>query len=370
MAENILIPQGRKALPLAVPESVTLLLQRPLATEPPAARDAEVLAAAFAAPLAGPALRDLAAGKRRVCLLVGDESWPAPYEIALPALVRELTAAGIRPTRIALLTCPSPASPALGRDAIRRYGEEIVGEHEVQPYRAAQGGGLDSRFDAADLRIAVLPALADSAGMLPPGAAPHAVLAITPAPVSGQRLQAARFGVPAEVFRTLRNGPAGCPEHAVYLASGGGEPYDATLEDALAGLRRLPAGSPEVTLVLGFEGSEGLGSSRFTLDLFDLLRLVDEGVPSHAQAASKNWDPAGGLYELLRASRRLVLWSSGLAGHEDGDALMEVLAECPRLAERFVFAGDAGQLWAQLQAWHGDTYRLFAEPLGWRAGAI
>lgn len=366
----MLIPLGRKALPLAVPEGVTLQQQRPLATEPPAARDAEVLAAAFAAPLAGLELRALAVGRRRVCLLVGDESWPAPYEIALPPLVRELTASGIRPTRIGLLTCPSPASPALGRDAIRRYGEEIVGEHEIQPYRAAQGGGLDPRFEASDLRIAVLPALVDSAGMLPPGAEPHAVLAITPAPVSGQRLLTARFGAPAEVFKALRAGPVACPGHAVYLTSGGGEPCDATLEDALAGLRRLPAGSPDATLVLCFEGGEGLGSSRFTLDLFDLLRLIGEGAPAQAPASSKNWDPAGGLYELLCASRRLVLWSPGLADHEDGDALVEVLAECPRLAERFVFAGDAGQLWAQLQAWHGGTYRLFAEPLGWRAGAI
>ncbi|MBI3830019.1 MAG: DUF2088 domain-containing protein [Planctomycetes bacterium] len=370
MSQPLLLAYGAKGLAVHAPDAVALTVPRPV-REAVAASNADALVrAALAEPLAGPPLKELAAGKRRAAILVGDESWPAPYETILAALVRELVALEIRPSRIAFVTYPSVCGPALGRDAIRRYGEAVVGEHELGPFRSGGGpaeSAQDDRFASADLRLAVFPALPDLSLALPPDMEIQLLAAVGSGSAALAQPSRVWTGSPAAVAAEL--GKITCappPPHDVLLATGGGAPSDATLEDALAGLRRIPPGSPEATLALAFDGEEGLGSSRFTLDFFDLLRLMEEGAVPNDLHAGKPWDPGWGLYELLRSNRRLLLFSRGLAEHHEGDELLELLGESPELSKRFVFAAQESELWHQLDAWHGSRYRLLAEPLGWR----
>jgi hypothetical protein len=370
LSQPLTLAYGAKGLTVQAPDSVELLVPRPVREGAAASNLDAMVRAALAEPLAGPSLKELAAGKRRAAILLGDESWPAHYEPVLAALVRELISFEIRPSRIAFVTYPSACGPALGRNAIRRYGEAIVGEHELGPWRSharSSEANPDDRFASADLRLAVFPAMPDLALTLPPDAEIHLLAAAgSSESVFAQPAKVWTGSVSAVSSELAKQTCEPVSPHDVYLTTGGGAPSDATLEDALAGLRRLPQSSPDATLVLAFDGEEGLGSSRFTLDLFDLLRLMDEGDVPNEIHAGKPWDPGWGLYEILRSKRRLVLLSRGLAEHEEGGELLELLGECPKLSERFAFAEQESELWPKLASWHGDRYRLFAEPLGWR----
>ena len=57
----------------------------------------------------------------------------------------------IRPTRISVLVCPGGTGPVLGRAAIHRYGEEIVGDHELRAWQPGENGAPDALYATADL---------------------------------------------------------------------------------------------------------------------------------------------------------------------------------------------------------------------------
>ena len=385
---DLRLAMGMQGLVLAVPESVALVVPRPLQDSVPAPiqSPAELLRAALQAPVAGPPLSELAAGKRRAVVLVGDLSYPAPYPLLLPELCRVLAELGIRPTRISFLCCPGASGPVLGRLAVRGYGAETVGEHELRAWTWGAEGPeeRDSLFDAADLKLAMLPTLPAALAALPHGVRPEWALAVSPALGLVVSAAAIRAGPPQALFSSAETGSlggAGTEELArgstgwqVSMASGGGDPTDATLEEALVGLRpgtQAGSGASGVTRVLFFAGTEGLGSARFTLDLWWLLKWISQA-PSTADPLPPEppfvgpWNPLQVLAEVLRRDGRIVLFSPGLAEHHEGDDLRARLAESPALAERLFLITGQDELWAKLEAWHGARFALCAEPLGWR----
>ncbi|MCW8130050.1 MAG: DUF2088 domain-containing protein [Planctomycetota bacterium] len=369
MNDPLLLAFGHKGLALQPPPGVQVAVPRPV-RDVPYTPPAEMIRAALHAQAGGPALRDLAAGRRRVAIYVGDETWPAPNEAVLPTLVKELVDAGIRPTRIGFFSCPSACGPALGRDAIRRYGEAIVGDHELAPCFNRAAPGPDERAALADLRLAVLPSVAGAKALLPGGLEIHGCLLADPGDAFDVRAAGVRWGGP-DLASALDAVPAPAEAVAgVYLTTGGGARSDATLEDALAGLRRLPPLAPDASIVLAFDGEDGLGSARFTLDLFDLLKLTEAGEVPGDLPQDRPWDAGWALYDLLRAKRRIVLLSPGLAESAEGDELRDELAASPTLFGRVVLAAQESELWPRLAEWHGERYALFAEPLGWRAGRL
>jgi hypothetical protein len=370
---TILLAVGPQGLELAVPESVTLLpLAHTVESCAPASRDTQraLIKAALDAPTGALPLRQLAKDHRRVAILAGDLSLPAPYDTALPPLLAELVAAGIRPTRISVLACPGVSGPLLGRAAIRRYGEDVAGEYAVTNLT---GGASDAAYAAADLRIAVAPALPGP--FLPGGAAVDLWLELSLGRKTVAEIAAARCGAQ----RPGGTPPSPAPLDAsadVLLTTGGGAYWETTLEETLLSLAGLTARAPRrptpATAVLAFSGHYGLGSARFFGDLRGLLSQAEEvlagGEPLTVPPSETGcFDPAGSVAEALSCFGRVVLFSRALAEHDEGDELAEQLAALPALAGRLFLCAEPNDLWERLVGWHGPNLRLAAEPLGWRA---
>lgn len=360
MAETRSIALGWDGVTLTAPDGCTWL----------AGRNVETAPACVTLESLREEIKRVAAGHKRVAILLGDVTLPAPYPRLLPELTELLTECDIRPSRITFLCCPGRAAPTLGLGAIRRYGEQTVGRFELRDWDA-DDGQLDPAYEAADLRLAVLPAIAEAAHALPPEA-PAWCLGIDVG--CGPRAECAGIRrIDPAGFRSASTpiGPGG--DAAVELLSGGGAPSDATLEGALVSLRGRPLEAAAVrSLALAFDGCDGLGGARFTLDLWALLAQANEELTSAGQLPAvlppqgRDWDAVGALAAALCAYRQTILFAPGMAEHEDGDALIERLGEVPVVAQRLLWVACEADLWLALEKVHGPRYAVRAEPLGWR----
>jgi hypothetical protein len=366
-----LLAVGPQGLEVVVPDGVALLpVARPAESDAALSVDEQraIVRAALAAPQQGPALAELAKGHRRAVILVGGLALPAPYEVVVPPLLGVLLAAEIRPSRIALLACPGASGPVLGIGAIRRYGEEVVGEYDL---RAWEGSGAepDSLYAAADLRVAVTPALPARAWFKDLSVDLALTLGL------GRKLRMDVASARASQKTDVANeGPAAGEAADVLLTSGGGADWETTLEEALLSLHTLApacAGTTK-TVALAFSGIEGLGSAQFARDLWGLLQQAEEllakGEPLTVPAPAKDaFDPALTVAWALSRFEHLALLSPELVTHEDGEDLAERLAGLPSVASRIGVCAREQELWGLLERWHGTNYRLALEPLGWRA---
>jgi hypothetical protein len=360
-------PQGLK---LRVPEGVRMDVPRPVQPLPPERPQAAAqLEAAFRA--AGQDFSKFAEGKRRAALLVGDLGLPAPYHPLLGEICRAVVAQGVRPSRVALFSWPGLGGPVRGRAAIRRLGEAAVGDFELRAWEPE--GEPDALYATADLRIAVFaPGLPRPAF---PEPAPTHVLSLVPGKGIWGALERIDLTPVAEAAPAVA--PKGLPGTSgapVVLVTGGGAPFDATFEEALLGLRYLPAASAERTLVLAFGGDEGAGSSHFMQDLAALLKQAAEvleagsPLPPPEGPLCEPFDAAAWLATALCAWKQVLLYAPEFAAHEDSDELQEQLEAHPKLAGKLDLLTDEAELWARLTRDHGASFELFAEPLGWRAG--
>lgn len=420
MSQQIMLAVGAHGLTVTVPAGVQVL---PVgqSVEAGEALDAEkqqrLVRDALDKPGAGPPLSELARGHRRAAILVGDLSLPAPYDIALPPVIAQLLEAEIRPSRICILACPGTSGPILGSAAIRRYGEEIAGQYELRAWQSAdpQQDQPDPFYAAADLRVALLPPLPWSAPGIPKSdfavglalgrklrmdivsanapPAPEAEFAeletsvvvvteLSPNPQTeldstSNTDMAETASQQPQTTTTILDVSV---DSNVFLLSGGGADWETTLEEALLSLHLLacapvPDGRRvKGSAVLAFAAEGGLGSARFTLDLWSLLKQAEEvlaaggalTVPVQALGA---FDPAATLARTLSVFEQLILLSPGLARHEEGTELVERLAELPAASRKVRLCTGEEELWALLARAHGGSYRLAIEPLGWRGAA-
>lgn len=369
--KTILFASGPKGIILTVPEAVQLLpVKESVDPATPLIRQQQLIHTALST--STPPLSELAKDHRHAAILVGDLSLPAPYDAALPPVIAVLQEAGIRPSRISVIVCPGHCGPVLGRAAIHRYGEEIVGDHDLH---ALISGGLgEALYEKADLRIAVLPAL--------PG--------VTPATLGEKisfhyalELQMGRKAsidiVSASAGKTLSSAatpPVVSSEFDVFLTSGGGAPWESTLEEALLsfwrGVPTRTGGAGEASsAVLAFTGDEGLGSARFTNELWSLLEQAEEllargGSFKNAIPRPGGFDPALTVAYALSSFDNVIFYSRLMAEHAEGEDLTDRLAELPHLSHRMGLIGAESALWQGLESAHGPSFRLLASPLGWR----
>ncbi|HLX61733.1 MAG TPA: lactate racemase domain-containing protein [Planctomycetota bacterium] len=373
-SRSILFAAGTRGISLSIPAGVEYVpVSHPI--QDGAAQSAESQRArvmdALAKPISGVPLKELARGKRRAVILAGDLSRPAPYDIALSAIISELVAAELRPTRIACVACPGTSGALLGRAAIRRYGEEICGDHEVLAWPAT--GSPGALFDAADLRIAVAPSCEDGVfdAFLPRGVNVDFSLELKLGRKLGVEIESVRSSIGQTFAAARANNQKSLPHpFDVLLISGGGAPWEETLEEALLSLHEPRVAAR--TAVLIFSGDEGLGSAHFARDVWSLIAQAEEVLVSGGSlgAADKTvcplFDPASTLAECLRRYSNTVLFSPGLAEHVEGQDLLERLEEAPRVAGRLALCGAEEELWGALRLIHSERYTLCAEPLGWR----
>jgi hypothetical protein len=362
-SRKLLLAVG-SGLEISVPEGVTLLpVEGPVEPGPTIGelQQQEIVRAALAKPESGPPLAELAREKRRVVILAGDLSRPAPYDIALPPVMAALVEAGIRPSRVAVLVCPGAGVPVLGRGAIHRYGEEIVGDHELRVWQGGENGEPDPYYAAADLRVAVSP--------LPFPAQFKSEFAVELGLGKKARIDIVSARTNAKISNAQ---PTAIADAEVFLTSGGGGDWEATFEEALLSLwPAAPSNKEPRTAVLAFSGEEGLGSAHFTRDLWALLEQAEEFVDGGGALEGSTprpdvYDPAATLAFALSSHAHVVLFSTKISEHSEGDELAERIAALPNMSQRLGLVTRESDLWPLLERSHGAAYRLDARPLGWR----
>jgi lactate racemase len=126
---------GDPPLELVFPEDWQVVVYEP---DLPPPLDRTEVAAAIQAPVAAPSLRSLAAGARRVVVIVDDLTRPTPVELILPHILEELESAGVTRANVTILVATGTHGPA-SADAIKRK----VGS-------SAKGCRLVSHDDLAD----------------------------------------------------------------------------------------------------------------------------------------------------------------------------------------------------------------------------
>ena len=132
MPLNILrLPWGNEFVPVSLPEKWQIRgVLQPSSLPPCSDPDAEVRCA-LANPIGGPRLGDLARAGMKVALVIDDNSRPTPVNRILPAVIAELEAASIMPSRIALVPALGLHRPMAPAEIAQRTGMVLDGIHMV-----------------------------------------------------------------------------------------------------------------------------------------------------------------------------------------------------------------------------------------------
>ena len=126
---------GDLPLELAFPADWSVVVHEP---DLPAPLDRDQLLAALRDPVGAPSLASLAAGTRRVVIIVDDLTRPTPVETVLPLVLGEMEAAGTRREDVTIVVATGTHGPAPPDAMMRKVG------------RAAEGCRLISHDDLAD----------------------------------------------------------------------------------------------------------------------------------------------------------------------------------------------------------------------------
>ena len=125
------------------------------------------IAAAFANPIGTPRLRELAAGKRRPCIVIDDLSRPTPGARLVPAVLAELRAAGIADRDVLILAGVANHRPMTRDDLEKKLGAEVLASCSVTNHFSWEGCKLlgetsfgspveiNAEFLQSDLKILV-----------------------------------------------------------------------------------------------------------------------------------------------------------------------------------------------------------------------
>ena len=122
---------------------------------------------ALSEPLGTPRLREMARGKRRVCILFDDLPKPTRTDRIVPYVIEELHAGGIADEQIRFVCAPGTHRPLiypefvakLGKDVVERY---LVFNHSIWEnlvYKGETSHGtpvwVNREFDSCDLRLGI-----------------------------------------------------------------------------------------------------------------------------------------------------------------------------------------------------------------------
>jgi len=119
------IAYGRGRLAVELPAGSAVLRHRPVE---PLADPAAAVAAALRQPLGAPPLRELAAGRRRACVVVSDITRPVPYRAILPPLLEALDRL-VEHTTLLVATGTHRASTAAEKREM--FGPEVVARYRI-----------------------------------------------------------------------------------------------------------------------------------------------------------------------------------------------------------------------------------------------
>jgi nickel-dependent lactate racemase len=130
---NVELKYGRHGLDFELNEPATVFRT----SEMPAIEDPTAgLEESLVNPIGTVALREIAAGRRRACIVVSDITRPVPNTILLPPLLEALGDAGMRPDSISLLVATGIHRAPTEEELAEVLGEEIIATHEVTSHNA------------------------------------------------------------------------------------------------------------------------------------------------------------------------------------------------------------------------------------------
>src|SRR5689334_21550305 len=121
---------GRTGLSVDLPQGFEYTtLESPVMT--PLADARVAIENALARPNAGPALAEMARGKRSAAISVCDITRPAPYPVTLPPVLRALEDAGIPREGIRIMSTTGLHRPATDAEICQIVGKETAAAHQV-----------------------------------------------------------------------------------------------------------------------------------------------------------------------------------------------------------------------------------------------
>jgi nickel-dependent lactate racemase len=161
-ASSYRVPFDGGELVFALPMGMRALKVQPHPVEPLADVEAAA-AAALAEPVGSPPLKELARPGDQVCIVFTDATRAVPDHLLVPALLRELKAAGVRDEDITLLCGVGMHRPSTPQEKAQKLGSETVARYRVvdhAPSDPAQLADLGT-WDEVPLLVNRLAAEAD-----------------------------------------------------------------------------------------------------------------------------------------------------------------------------------------------------------------
>jgi len=254
------IPYSKTYLEFTLPPGIraTVVESRPV---PPLSDPEAAVAEALARPIGSPSLRELARPGDRVCIVFTDITRASPDHILVPALLRELEAAGVRDEDITLLcgigmhrpSTPEEKAAKLGAEAVARY--RVIDNEPRNPEALVDLGVTPGGVPVQVHRAAVEADLLIATGIVEP----HQY-----AGYSGGRKTVA-VGAAGEALIAHTHGPAFVDHPGTRLGRIEGNPFHEAVTEAArrAGLRfilnavlddehrilKVAAGDPEAAFV-------------------------------------------------------------------------------------------------------------------------
>ena len=124
------VPYGTGELAFILPPGMRGLTIQPQPVEPVADVEAAVVAA-LAEPVGSPPLRELARPGDRVCIVFTDATRAVPDHLLVPALLRELEAAGVQDGDVTLLCGVGMHRASTAEEKAAKLGAEVVARYRV-----------------------------------------------------------------------------------------------------------------------------------------------------------------------------------------------------------------------------------------------
>ncbi len=135
------IPYSKTYLEFTLPAGMraTVVESRPV---PPLSNPEAAVAEALTHPVGSPPLRERARPGDRVCIVFTDITRASPDHLLVPALLRELEAAGVRDKDITLLCGIGMHRPSTQEEKVAKLGAEVVARYRVIDNEPRNPGAL------------------------------------------------------------------------------------------------------------------------------------------------------------------------------------------------------------------------------------
>ncbi len=143
------VPVGRSHLTFSLPPGIAGQVARSWPARP--VEDvAAAIHAALQRPVGAPPLREIARGKRRVCIAVTDATRACPDALLVPPMLAELEAAGVPDSAITILVAVGAHRASTEAEKREKLGDAIVDRYRVIDHNAHDVANLVTVADGPD----------------------------------------------------------------------------------------------------------------------------------------------------------------------------------------------------------------------------